>query len=44
MSARIDIPTLAIVEWTTAEELAARIARDIARWRALAKEAAIRAQ
>ena len=34
----------AIVEWTSAEELAARIRRDIDRWRALAKEASIRAQ
>lgn len=34
----------AIVEWTSAEELGQRIARDIARWRTVAKEAAIRAQ
>ena len=34
----------AIVEWTSPEELTARIARDIGRWRALAKEASIRAQ
>lgn len=34
----------AIVEWTTPAELGARIGRDIARWRDLAKEASIRAQ
>lgn len=34
----------AIVEWASPEELSARIARDIGRWRALAKEASIRAQ
>jgi tripartite-type tricarboxylate transporter receptor subunit TctC len=34
----------AIVEWTSAEELSARIKRDIERWRSLAKEASIRAQ
>jgi len=34
----------AIVEWTSPEEITARIARDIARWRTLAKEASIRAQ
>ena len=34
----------AIVEWTTPEEIVARIARDIGRWSALAKEASIRAQ
>lgn len=34
----------AIVEWSGPEESAARIARDIGRWRALAKEASIRAQ
>jgi tripartite-type tricarboxylate transporter receptor subunit TctC len=34
----------AIVEWMTAEEIAARIVRDIARWRALAEEAPIRAE
>ena len=34
----------AIVEWTSAEEITARIHRDIARWRAIAKEASIRAQ
>lgn len=34
----------AIIEWTSAEELAVRIRRDIDRWRTLAKEASIRAQ
>lgn len=34
----------AIVEWTGPEELTARIARDIGRWSALAKEASILAQ
>lgn len=34
----------AIVEWTSTEEITQRIQRDIARWRALAKEASIRAQ
>ena len=34
----------AIVEWASAEDLGARIRRDIERWRALAKEASIRAQ
>jgi tripartite-type tricarboxylate transporter receptor subunit TctC len=34
----------AIVEWTSPEELASRISRDIGRWRTLAKEASIRAQ
>ena len=34
----------AIVEWTSAEEIAARITRDISRWRSLAKEGSIRAQ
>ncbi len=34
----------AIVEWTSPEEISGRIARDIARWRTLAKEASIRAQ
>jgi tripartite-type tricarboxylate transporter receptor subunit TctC len=34
----------AIVEWTSPEEIASRIARDIGRWRTLAKEASIRAQ
>ena len=34
----------AIVEWTSAEDLAARIKRDIERWRTLAREASIRAQ
>lgn len=34
----------AIVEWTSAEEITARIHRDIERWRGLAKDASIRAQ
>lgn len=34
----------AIVEWTSAEEITVRITRDIARWRALAREGSIRAQ
>ena len=34
----------AIVEWTSTEDLAARIKRDIERWRALARDASIRAQ
>lgn len=34
----------AIVEWTSAEEIASRITRDISRWRSLAKEGSIRAQ
>lgn len=34
----------AIVEWTSAEDLGARMRRDIERWRSLAKEASIRAQ
>ena len=34
----------AIVEWTSTEDLAIRIKRDIERWRSIAKEASIRAQ
>ena len=34
----------AIVEWTSPDEIASRIARDISRWRSLAKEESIRAQ
>ncbi len=34
----------AIVEWTSAEEITTRINRDIGRWRAIAKDASIRAQ